>query len=328
MEKINVNWTEKADRVDDILAEDFNNAFKSIQDGFDNTKKEIEENKKDANDTYATKEEMNGIANNTEANADKLNSLKYYGDMNIVPSDASLFTFTTDDETMTARVSAASTDISGDIVIPYQYVVDDKVYLVTRIEKHGFYTCNNLTSVIVPNSVTVISNSSFYGCGGLTNITIGNGITSIESNAFIDCKKLENIVIPNGVTNIGAYAFGSCYKLTNVTIPNSVTNIESSTFRTCSGLTNITIPKSVTNIGFDAFANCYHLINVYYESTEEEWNAITINTTGNEPLLSATIHYNWVPAMKNYVDEKLGDIETALDNIIAIQNTLIGGETV
>lgn len=33
-------------------------------------------------------------------------------------------------------------------------------------------------------------------------------------------------------------------------------------------------------------------------------------------------------ATKGYVDEKIGDIDTALENIISIQNTLIGGESV
>ena len=33
-------------------------------------------------------------------------------------------------------------------------------------------------------------------------------------------------------------------------------------------------------------------------------------------------------ATKDYVDEKVGDIEAALDGIIAIQESLIGGETV
>lgn len=31
-------------------------------------------------------------------------------------------------------------------------------------------------------------------------------------------------------------------------------------------------------------------------------------------------------AVKRYVDEKLGDIDTALDAILAIQNSLIGGD--
>jgi hypothetical protein len=34
----------------------------------------------------------------------------------------------------------------------------------------------------------------------------------------------------------------------------------------------------------------------------------------------------WNNVGKVYVDEKVGDIETALDNIIAIQNNLMGGD--
>ncbi|MCC8090656.1 MAG: dockerin type I domain-containing protein, partial [Oscillospiraceae bacterium] len=59
----------------------------------------------------------------------------------------------------------------------------------------------------------------------------------------------------------------------------------------CSSLASVTIPDSVTSIGISAFSGCTSLTDVYYGGSEAEWNAITIDSR-NDPLLSATIHYN------------------------------------
>ena len=42
------------------------------------------------------------------------------------------------------------------------------------------------------------------------------------------------------------------------------------------------------------FYDCTALTDVYYAGTEEEWAAVTIEEMGNEILLNATIHYNWI----------------------------------
>ncbi len=302
------------------------------------------------------------IGDDVETNADKLNSLKYYGDMNIVPSDASLFSFTTDDETMTASVAAASTDIAGDIVIPYQYVVDDKVYLITGIEPvgefvengvtykvGGFENCSNLESVIIPNTMSEISNSAFafctnlmnvtipdsvtsieraafalctsltnvhlpdgitsmenevfYGCTNLVNVNIPNSITTINMALFALCSNLTSVIIPDSVTSIGEHAFGHLDAITNVIIPSSVTTVDRYVFQDCDNLTSVSIPKGLTSISYGMFYRCFNLTDIYYEGTEEEWNAIEIGEY-NTPILSATIHYNWVPAMKGEVPTK------------------------
>ena len=76
-----------------------------------------------------------------------------------------------------------------------------------------------ITELIIPDSVTNIGNYSFYNCSGLTSITIGNSVTSIGDYAFDDCSGLTNITIPDSVTSIGRYAFFGCDKLTSITIP-------------------------------------------------------------------------------------------------------------
>ena len=97
-----------------------------------------------------------------------IKSLKYYGDANIIPSDSSLFTFTIlSEDNRTARVKAAIKNILGDLVIPYECVIDSEIYSVTTIEANGFSSLSGTTSVTIPKSVTSIEDWSFGNCSNM-----------------------------------------------------------------------------------------------------------------------------------------------------------------
>ena len=135
------------------------------------------------------------------------------------------------------------------------YTIDNTVKVI-----YGdvFSKCSNLTSIIIPNSVTHIG-GSFSGCTSLTSVTIPNSVVSIGDDAFSGCTSLTNLTIPDSVTSIGEYAFNSCTNLTNILIPDSVVSIGPRSFYGCSNLTNATIGNSVTSIGILAFYRCSNL---------------------------------------------------------------------
>ena len=110
--------------------------------------------------------------------------------------------------------------------------------------------------------MTSVYSNTFTGWSQLTSVMIPNSVTSIGYGAFWNCSGLTSIVIPNSVTSIGQQAFDSCSGLTSATIGNSVTSIREQAFTGCSGLTSITIPNSVTSIGYNAFNNCIGLTSV------------------------------------------------------------------
>lgn len=139
----------------------------------------------------------------------------------------------------------------------------------------------------------IINDCAFQGCKNLTSVKIPDSVINIGSGAFFGCKNLTSVEIGNDVTNIGYGAFSDCTNLTSVEIPDGVTSIGDCAFQECKSLTSITIPDSIESIGYSAFWSCSRLATVNYTGTEEQWDAIMINSD-NPRLISATINYNYV----------------------------------
>ncbi len=166
---------------------------------------------------------------------------------------------------------------------------------VKKIPSCLCYGMKNLTSIIIPNSVTNIGDSAFFSCSGLTsvnvsdiltwcnisfggyyanplsyaknlylnmellaNITIPGNVASISNYAFVNCKNLKSITIPNTVTSIGVSAFQHCTSLTSVVI-GGATSIKNMTFYNCKNLESIELPNSISSIGKQAFYGCQKL---------------------------------------------------------------------
>lgn len=160
-------------------------------------------------------------------------------------------------------VSGAEEGTEGDIVIPETY----NELPVTQIAQFAFSE-QDITSVVVPASVTVIGTAAFNSCTALTSITFEGSLESIGQVAFANCGALAEVVLPNGLTAI-----------------------QSSTFMGCSALTDITIPASVTAVGDRAFYGCNALTTVHYRGSRTAWLGIDI-AANNDPLTSAEVVFN------------------------------------
>ena len=159
-----------------------------------------------------------------------------------------------------------------------------------------FYSCANLKSVTLPQSLTTIGDYIFMNCPSITSVTIPANVSEITMNPFINCENLKevkvskdngnyysdgnylyekktnkivsafnvgnSVTIPDSVKSIGGYAFYGCTSLTSVTIPDSVTRIGDWAFSGCTSLTSVTIPDSVTRIGSRAFYNTPYYNNL------------------------------------------------------------------
>jgi hypothetical protein len=127
---------------------------------------------------------------------------------------------------------------------------------------HGaFAGCTQLTTVTLPSTLTHIGNFAFRGCRSLRTITVPISVTSIGNSAFQGCTSLRNITLPDNLTSIGNNAFADCSVLQTIELPNSLTSIGRGAFQR-SGLTSIVWPASVSIIAGQMFNNCRDLHTV------------------------------------------------------------------
>ncbi|MBQ3272305.1 MAG: leucine-rich repeat domain-containing protein, partial [Solobacterium sp.] len=170
-------------------------------------------------------------------------------------------------------------------------------YLVGDTMPSWRTSASEITRIVVNDGITSIGSFAFDSLSNVSEVELPDSLTSIGSNAFYYCSSLGSISIPEGVTYIGEHAFQGCSGLTTIEIPEGITIINFAAFNNCSSLTSITIPVSVTRIT-PAFDGCSALTDVYYGGTQEQWNALAIDSY-NDTLNNATVHVQSNPA-ENY----------------------------
>ena len=172
-------------------------------------------------------------------------------------------------------------------------------FAITKIGSHSFSECENLLSVVIPDSVTNIIEGAFSGCGKLLSMTLpeagyengsyyqpfgyifgdepytgGVAVHQYYSDSSYTNKSItyyfpEYLNTVTVTRKIGKRAFEDHYSnstalinLTNITIPSTQTSIGDGTFYQCVGLDSITIPSSVTSMGKEVFFGCSNLETV------------------------------------------------------------------
>ncbi|MGN1404460.1 MAG: leucine-rich repeat protein [Ruminococcus sp.] len=177
---------------------------------------------------------------------------------------------------------------------------------VTRIESYAFIWCMGLEKINIPNHLQYLGSVWDYMAFAFSNpyqttphLELPDSLTEIELLGLAGAESVKfpdtMTELPSGIASGGGYVISSTYKASEVILPENL-KIISAFSLAGNDFESITIPKTVTKIEWGAFADCTNLQDVYFEGTEEEWNAIDITWSGywffhNGPLSAAEIHF-------------------------------------
>lgn len=120
------------------------------------------------------------------------------------------------------------------------------------------------TEYTTPAGDWTASDAVFSHCINLEECIIPDSFKKFTGGTFWGCSRLKNFRIPKNITRIEGCMFWDCTNLSAIVIPSRVTYIGWRAFANI-GISSLFIPKSVTEIESQAFQECHNLTYVEFE---------------------------------------------------------------
>ena len=130
---------------------------------------------------------------------------------------------------------------------------------VTSIE-YGAFAGTSISSIVLPNAVTVLSPRMFKQCEKLTSATFADNITFIGSETF-RWTALESITIPGTVSTVEQVAFADMPNLKTAVIEDGEAPLTFGLgfFYQDEALTSVTFPSNTAAFNNRVLLGCYNL---------------------------------------------------------------------
>lgn len=150
-----------------------------------------------------------------------------------------------------------------------------------------------LKQVVIESGVKNIGAKAFYMSENLQTVSVADSVQSIGRNAFEGTKYYADKENENGIVYIGKVAYvyrGNKADITDIEIKDGTVGIADHALGYMRNLKTITLPSSVKHIDSMAFLGCTNLKNIYYNGTDDGWNAIVKATNWD---LNTPIYKVW-----------------------------------
>lgn len=143
------------------------------------------------------------------------------------------------------------------VVIPDTYAGKPVTILFDKL----FVGHEEITSVIIPETVTDLGEFLFDGCKNLRHIQLPSNLQYLWGYTFARCG-LEEIVLPDSLKRIPPYCFKECNDLKKVICGSGMKQIDSWAFGGCSQLTELIHGPDV-EISLKAFDLNNEILRIY-----------------------------------------------------------------
>jgi len=131
---------------------------------------------------------------------------------------------------------------------------------VTAIGEVVFHDKNTLTKIVLPEGVNELK-GGFVRCNNLETIILPDSLENIPQMAFMSCISLKNIVLPKNLKNLGDMAFYDCKNLSSIEIPPMVESVNCADFMDCKSLETISCYDN-TKFEGEHFQGCDKLSSI------------------------------------------------------------------
>lgn len=160
---------------------------------------------------------------------------------------------------------------------------------LTTISEYAFSGCEDLSSIVIPNTVETIGDGTFFLNYLLRSVQYqtktrsdgyvgcNDNLTKINDDTFYGCTHLTSLEIPYGITSVGDYALTYNFMLSSIVIPNSMKTLGAHFLCCASSLKSLTIPASVTSINGAFLHGCESLTDVYLLGTASALDEKDVN---------------------------------------------------
>lgn len=128
---------------------------------------------------------------------------------------------------------------SGALAVPETFEHYGQTYTVTGVKPLAFASCEELSSITLPNTVTVLGEGAFYHCTGLHSVVLPEGIQWIEIQTFKNCSSLTYLKVPDGVEGIYMGAFFNCSSLEKIELGAGLRSCAGMLFIGCASLKTV-----------------------------------------------------------------------------------------
>ena len=166
----------------------------------------------------------------------------------------------------------------------------------TTFRSSLFSSCENLSSITLPDTLEIIESSAFSNCQKITSITIPSSVTEIRANAFSGCSALESVYTESLQSWFNIYFYSTDANpliyadnlyiggalCTDLVIPSEITYIPENAFAGYKGLSSVTLHSDMT-IGTDAFYMCDNIEKVNIP-TISDWLSVYFTSEFSNPV--------------------------------------------